>query len=164
MQILLFALALLHPVHETVTEIEWNAQSKKLEVAIRLHVLDEQWIRRQSDRDSDVSDCAIAYLRKHFLLNVDSKRDSNADAETKNGDSYRWIGRQEEGSHVWWYVEIDPRDKMPPKSLSNTMLFNHDTNYQHRILVHGTLPKVAMTHTIGKPTVEITIKAASSDD
>ena len=39
--------ALLHPVHETVAEVEWNADTNRIEVALRLDALDEQWLAKK---------------------------------------------------------------------------------------------------------------------
>lgn len=47
---MLFLLTFLvvHPVHETISEIEWNDDTKRLEVAMRVDAIDDQWIRKQS--------------------------------------------------------------------------------------------------------------------
>ena len=66
--VLTFA-ALLHPVHETVSELEWNAKTGRLEVALRLDALDEQWLREQTDgRASDVAGWVLPYLRQKFRI------------------------------------------------------------------------------------------------
>ena len=49
--ILLITALLLHPVHETIAEIEWNEKTKRFEVAMRLDAIDDQWIRRESKRE-----------------------------------------------------------------------------------------------------------------
>lgn len=43
---------LLHPVHETIAEVEWNAETKRLEVALRLDVVDAEWIRRRITQEA----------------------------------------------------------------------------------------------------------------
>lgn len=45
--LLFIAAFILHPVHETIAEIEWNNESQRLEVAVRLDAIDDQWIRRE---------------------------------------------------------------------------------------------------------------------
>ena len=46
----LFTTLLVHPVHETIAEIEWNDETKRLEVALRLDAIDDQWIRMNKSR------------------------------------------------------------------------------------------------------------------
>ena len=45
--LLFIAAFILHPVHETIAEIEWNNETQRLEVAVRLDAIDDQWIRRE---------------------------------------------------------------------------------------------------------------------
>ncbi len=49
MLLLLIAL-LLHPVHETISEVEWNPVTRRLEVALRLDVMDAQWLGKRVSR------------------------------------------------------------------------------------------------------------------
>ena len=46
--LLLLTFLVVHPVHETISEIEWNDDTKRLEVAMRVDAIDDQWIRKQS--------------------------------------------------------------------------------------------------------------------
>ena len=138
--------ALLHPVHETVSEVEWNPTSRRLEVAMRLDVLDEQWLRRQSNaRDSEYSRWATAYLRRHFRITLPAKKGEPDSAR------YHWIGRDEEGSHAWWYFEIEPRDGQKPTWIEVRTLLERDESYVNRILVLGRAPRRALTLTIQQP-------------
>jgi hypothetical protein len=158
---LLFAL-LMHPVHETITEIDWNAETGKLEVAIRLHALDEQWIRRQHDREMSVEDVATAYIKKHVRVNVDA--DADADTATPLRDEYHWVGREEDGAHVWWYCEIKPENKTEPSSLRQTMLFEHEKNYVNRVVYLSRKPKLAQSLTIAKPVMDLTAHPDASSE
>lgn len=136
--------ALLHPVHETVAEIEWNAQSQCLEVAIRLDVLDEQWLRRRAAKPSDsraVKDgneserWELVYLRNRFRISEIPGKDKPDDA------TYRWIGRDQQRGHVWWYFEIEPGDKLPPAWLVHRVLFEKESNQANRVVMLGEAPK-----------------------
>jgi hypothetical protein len=135
----LLCCALFHPIHETVSEVQWNTESLRFEVAIRLHGLDEQWIRRQAESRQSVEVTALAYLRKHFRI------DDAATSTKPSTDTYHWIGREEEWPHVWWYFEINPRSSMPPTRVRQTMLFEHDRNYRHRVVDLSSTPNRAGT-------------------
>lgn len=141
-----FTLLLLHPIHETVSELEWNEQSKSTEVALRLHGLDEQWILKQpviqppadaaspfkieaedeAGEPDKVSRRAMNYLGRHYQFRGFGRPEAIP--------TYHWVGRKEEGAHVWWYFEVKSDDETRPTSIDVSLLFDHNTNYTHRIL------------------------------
>ncbi|MCD0458241.1 DUF6702 family protein [Roseiconus lacunae] len=126
---------LLHPVHETYAELEWNADSRSCEVALRIHVLDEQWMRRSIDAEIN-SNWQADYLRKHVYF--DRKIVKGDDGkEVATGKPIQWIGRKVEGAHAWWFFEVECKDSEPPKSVDNRLLFDREANYQHRVVVLG---------------------------
>lgn len=142
---------LMHPVHETVAELEWNAESKRLEVALRLSLLDEQWIRQQHPKMENVGQAAIEYLQKRFQVDpITSKRTAEEKAPR-----YHWVGREEQGSHVWWYFEIEPSGGQAPKVISSRMLLERDDRYRHRVIVLGRNHQRATTLTPSKPTAKL---------
>ncbi len=142
---LMTAAALLHPVHETLSEIEWNEQTKVLEVAVRLDALDEQWLRKQHGREDDISSWAVGYLRRNFRVDA-------IDSPTRRERSrYRWVGRDEEGSHVWWYFEIEPENQKMPVWIEQRMMFEREEGFTNRILILGQVPRRSLTLTIGRP-------------
>lgn len=146
---ILVASVLLHPVHETTAEIEWNDNSKRLEVALRLDVLDEQWLRKRSGRVGDVSQWAIGYLKQRFRVAEPPKR-GRPDPTT-----YHWIGRDEEGSHVWWYFEIEPAQRSRPQWIDQRVLFEREEDYTHRILILDRVPRSSLTLSIGRPRADL---------
>jgi hypothetical protein len=141
-----FAAVLLHPVHETVSEIEWNGETKRLEVALRLDALDEQWLQKRVGGDKDgVSKWAIKYLRDRFRV-ADRPKEHQRDSA-----QYHWIGRDKEGSHVWWYFEIEPADKKRPNWIDQRILREREDNYIHQILILDQVPRRSLTLTIERP-------------
>ncbi|QDT06498.1 hypothetical protein K227x_49080 [Rubripirellula lacrimiformis] len=136
---LLWMMLVMHPVHETVAEVEWNPQTKRLEVALRLDVDDERWIadkmaaRAEADGipwdRSKTSTWAMAYLQPRFRaapLPASGKSDSTR---------YHWIGHDQDGAHVWWYFEIEPADGKPVQWIDQRLLFDREPDFLHRILV-----------------------------
>ncbi len=175
----LFSLAcavfLLHPVHETVTEVEWNSVTKRLEVAIRLDADDERWIREKvgADADAEVSEWAVGYLRKRFRvaelaqpklaqpkpaqpkpaqpkLAEPAKADKSADPTT-----YHWIGRDREGAYAWWYFEIEAEGGGRPEWVDVKVLYDREPDFLHRVLVLGKTPPLAINVTGDKTRVEL---------
>ena len=150
MNVLLFLLSTIffHPVHETVTEIQWNPKSNRYEVALRLHLLDEQWIQTNHGA---LKTWKIDHVRQHLKLKP--KRDTKGTKESR----YYWIGRSEEGAHVWWYFEIEPLEKDRPDvnrsvRVANTLFFQREEGFQNRVVIlresDEPLAKVAFTLTI----------------
>ncbi len=148
---LLLAL-LLHPVHETVAEVEWNSQSARLEVALRLSVLDQQWIGRQASNQSDVADWATQYLKRRFRIEP-----AAASSEEHKQASYHWVGREYRGSHVWWYFEIEPKNKKPPSTIVQRVLFERNDGYVNRVVVLGQNTRRALRLTKSNPSAKLNV-------
>jgi len=142
----LLAMLMMHPVHETVAEVEWNPKTCRLEVAMRLDALDEQWLRRRArpDRQSE-GQWELDYLKRRFRISV-SPGEGEADSA-----SYRWLGREEERGHVWWYFEIEPDDKQVPKWVDDRVLFEKEENQANRVIVLGGVPKRTLVLTMQRP-------------
>ncbi len=141
MIVYLLAVALLHPVHATLSEIEWNGKTGRLEVALQLDSLDEQWLKKQNDRGPDNSKWMVDYVRRHVRvapLPEKGKQDST---------KYHWLGRQKDGAHVWWYFEIETPDGRKPEWIEQTTLFEREDNYTNRVLVLNANPKRSMSLT-----------------
>ncbi len=124
---------LLHPVHETVIELEWNDQTKRTEVAVRLDMLDEQWIEK---RHADVDDKTwrTKLLEKRIWFDpqpIKGKRDQF------QGRPIRWVGRKEDGGHVWWFFEVESPNKKPPSELRTDLLLRQNRDFKHLVVILG---------------------------
>ena len=161
----LIATVLMHPVHETVSEIEWNSETSRMEVAIRMSALDEQWIQRRLDSSNGVSKWGVNYLGTTFRFDpVDKPSKSNAVSKplgepAKPSHRIHWVGREEEGSHVWWYVEIEPLDHKRPRMIEQRMFFERNQGYTNRVVLLGQVPRKAITLTIQKSKTKLDWKA-----
>ncbi|QDV84398.1 DUF6702 family protein [Planctomycetes bacterium TBK1r] len=139
----LWSTLLMHPVHETVCEIEWNAESRRVEVALRIDVLDEQWMARSIQADAD-EDWQGQYLRSKLFFDPQVGQGERAEPEAAkpeavklSGRPIRWVGRKLDGGHVWWFFEVVCQDGQPPTSIQTRLLFDRQRDYQHRIVVLG---------------------------
>ncbi len=141
---------LLHPVHETVAEVEWNSETGRLEVALRLSVLDEQWIGRQAGSKESVEVWAKKYLQSRFRIDPNAGDDAK-----KRSAKYHWVGRQQQGSHVWWYFEIEPREQQRPSVISQKMLFDRNEGYVNRVVLLTKKTRRAVTLTAEKPQAKL---------
>src|SRR6056297_3111921 len=147
-----FLLVMLHPVHETAAEVQWNSESKRLEVALRLDMQDEQWIRRQMTKSGDsekTSSWALKYLSQRFRI-ARLPQQNHPDSTR-----YHWIGRSEEGAHRWWYFEIQPLDGQVPQWIDQRVLLDRESNYTHRVLILNHTPPRAVNVTSGHSRVRL---------
>ena len=165
MLVSLFMALLMHPIHETVAEVDWNKTSSRLEVALRFDALDEQWLAKRyasernpktnsnetsspskADKKQSADDnWSLALLQQSFRIAERPK------GEATYPSSYHWIGRKEEGQFVWWYFEIQPSDGRAPKWIENQILLEKDDKHVNRILVLGKPPRRSFLLTRKQP-------------
>lgn len=171
----------MHPVHETVSEIQWNPATGRVEVALRMSVLDEEWIlRNHGDKQQDVKVWGIHYLTQTFRVGSKAESVAGKAAAKKDvkPDRYHWVGRKDEGAHVWWFFEIEPTAKQKPATVSQRMFFSRHDGYANRVLILGdppaaiddalddaapakdaTVPRRSVTLTIQRPTTNLDVIA-----
>ncbi|MCO8122264.1 hypothetical protein NHH03_10980 [Stieleria sp. TO1_6] len=139
---LIFSSLLLHPVHETFCELEWNRRTQRVEAALRLDSLDEQWIAKRYANQTPPDDAASqpngtptapsawqqAFLERQLMFDATGKG-----AERRSGHSIKWVGRKEDGAHVWWFFEVLCEQGVPPKTLETRLLFDREKGYHHRV-------------------------------
>jgi hypothetical protein len=136
----------MHPVHETVAEVEWNSDQGRLEVALRIDAIDEQWLkRRHASQHRGDGAWQTAYLRQRFRI-------SELPAEGEPDEAkYRWIGRDEDRGHVWWFFEIEPPGRKPPSWIEQRVLLEKEDNQVNRVLLLGRVPKQTLILTMQQP-------------
>lgn len=116
-----------HPFHVSVAEAEWNAETRRLEVALRLAPEDlEAALSQRSDtkvrlEDSEQVDAMIVdYLNAHFSL-----RKTNEEEEPRPL-ALKWIGKEVSTKSAWLYFEIDAPDGVAGLELRNDLLVDHE--------------------------------------
>lgn len=129
---------LYHPVHETLWEVQWNRTAGTVEVALRLNALDEQWIQKTHNAKQR-KDWRADFLAGQIYF--DPIKREVTDAKSDRGDyvglPIKWVGRKEEGAHVWWFFEVNAKDGKPPSQVRTRLLFDHERDYQHWLIVLG---------------------------
>ncbi|MEP0427919.1 DUF6702 family protein [Rhodopirellula bahusiensis] len=112
---------LLHPTQETLCELQWNQETERIEIAFRLSLADEERLMKEAEvalsksRERGTEETAgeksaprlkpqqLAFGRHMTFGNDDACLPAPAFA---NAAKYRWVGRREEGIHVWWFAEF----------------------------------------------------------
>ena len=105
-----------HPFHATYTEVDWNAKSKVLEVALRVQPEDVDRVlslrtKRKIDieKTKGVDKLIQTYLAEVFLV----------EPKLKQPVAIRWIGKEVSSKEAWLYFEI-PR----PQGIEGLKLLN----------------------------------------
>ncbi len=135
----------MHPVHATLSEVEWNEKTKRLEVAVRLDSLDEQWLEKQYGIGRKESKWATEYVSRRIRVTELPK------PPDRDNCRYHWIGRQQDGAHVWWYFEIETPGGEPPTWIEQRVLFEREDDYTNRLVILNADPKRSLTLTKKQP-------------
>lgn len=116
--------AFAHPFHSTRTEVEWNAEAKTIQAAIRVWPADlEAELSETAGRPYDlarspgVDEALLALVEKQVLLR---------DGETALA-GWKWVGKEIGDREAWLYVELPLAE--PPQQLSvsqRLFLFRND--------------------------------------
>lgn len=135
-----------HPVHASLSEVQWNAETNFLEVSLRLEPSDAKWILETSDlhleegksRPAKKADAAKAYLSWHLSPSEKSLGNGGDGKSSKLKkqlalDRIRWVGSEMQKGYEWWYFEI--RCDQRPRSMHCSILMDREKNYIHRMNV-----------------------------
>lgn len=94
-----------HPLHTTYSEMEWNPDSRRFEVALQLpgFIIDEELslIHRRRinvETAADAEKLVEEYVRDRFKVTTDSLGESRL----------HWVGMEVELRDVWVYFEMEP--------------------------------------------------------
>ncbi|WP_138992852.1 DUF6702 family protein [Larkinella sp. C7] len=116
----LFCLTGSHPVHTSITQMQYNAAEKTFEVSLRVFTddLEEALTKennnqrvRLSDKDAN-GPLVERYVRKHFGL-------TSASRQRK---PYRYLGKEQEVDATWIYIEIPYNEPVQGSLLQQSML------------------------------------------
>lgn len=111
--------AVAHPFHVSIAEGEWNAETKCLEVSLRVSPEDlETALTKQAsekvrlEETENVDEQITAYLQEHFHFR---KREKEAPLKLK------WTGKEITTKAAWLYFEIEAPDGVENLELSNDL-------------------------------------------
>lgn len=140
---------LLHPSLETVTELQWDPATKRVECALRLSLVDEQdvlrdyrkrWKTAAKTNGLDRFDRSLAQrvLADTVIFETKvPKVDAKNQEDSRKLQPYHVIGRQRDGGHVWWFFEYEVTTPQagyvqPPNSVRIRILDRIASVHTHR--------------------------------
>ena len=136
---------LAHPHHVSLAEVDWNEESRRLEVAMQVHAVDLEAalsrLRKERDRleDADAERAARDYTFKAFQI-----RSANSVAASE------WVGWEVGDRTVWLYFEV-PLSRIPDEMvLTNRMLF-HVPGQANTVVIRAGEKRGSLTLTAEEP-------------
>jgi hypothetical protein len=126
----------LHPLHVSVTEIDFDEKDKALEITMRVFVDDlEQTMRTRLNKpEMDITEpqgitvdqMMAPYLAEHFQVSVDGKL-----------QKVKYLGHEKEGEAFIFYVEVAGVKKVKTVQVMNNIIM--ETHEDQSNLVHVTV-------------------------
>ena len=116
----------LHPIHVSVTEIEFDEQEETLEIMMRVFIDDlELSLRNSLDKpeldilnpdQGTTDDLAREYLKEHFRISLDNKPERT-----------RYLGHERESDAFIFYIEVPNVKKWKTITIHNDIIIaTHD--------------------------------------
>lgn len=147
-----------HPFHVSIAEAKYNAETKSLEIALRVHPSDlETMLRKRTDKPIDldktanVDELILAYLTDVFTAKP------KQDAEPVK---LKWVGKQIDIKYAWLYFECPLPDGMPGVELSNKIFFEILSDQVNTITLTDGEFKQSINCTRDKPATVVEKNAA----
>lgn len=122
-----------HPIHVSVTEIEYDAAEKELEIMMRIFIDDlENALRRFHGQEridvlnpgeTPIEKLISAYLIDKFIVSIDSRR-----------RPFRYLGQEEEGQAFICYIQVPGVNQWKECEVTNSILlemFDDQSNIVH---------------------------------
>jgi hypothetical protein len=148
----------LHPIHVTVTEIEFDEKAKALEIMMRVFIDDYELAMRKHLNQPELDiltptngmtldQMTGSYLKNHFRINLDQK-----------AQNINYLGHEREGDAFIFYIEVSNVKKFKTIQIFNdTMTELHDDQSN---LVHVTVRDVikSLRLTQDTPTDKLTFE------
>ena len=110
-----------HPFHVSAAEANWNPESKMLEVAVKLDVLDLQnAVRRSSQQKVHITDVKASdalvqeYVQSRLQFRFGDKKELL---------EWTWVGYEVDLKSAWLYLELPLPNGAAELKISNTLLF-----------------------------------------
>lgn len=131
---LLSALFYLHPIHVSVTEIEFDRREKSLEIMMRVFIDDLELSLRNSTgnaaldvlnppKDTNLDDVMRVYLNRHFTISLDGKQ-----------QTVHYLGHEREGEAFIFFIEVTDVENWKVITIRNDIImatYDDQSNIVH---------------------------------
>jgi hypothetical protein len=112
-----------HPIHATVTTIEYNAKTKIFEMSCKFFADDlEEVIKRATGTQAFIGSGAKEVKNLNALLEQYLRKHVRLEADGKPLTSWTFVGKELEGEAVWCYMELPATPSVKRLLVENTVL------------------------------------------
>ncbi|QEC65873.1 hypothetical protein FRZ67_00605 [Panacibacter ginsenosidivorans] len=119
--------ALLHPFFVSMTDINYNDNTKSLEISVRIFTDDfENTLRKYHQDKIDILHPANQeqmngyvrdYIQQHLQMKVNDK-----------AVQLNFVGYEQQSESIWAYFEVNKVDKVTKVEIVNNLLHDYNTN------------------------------------
>ncbi len=165
-----------HPYHVSLTEIEWNPDTGRIEVAMWVWPADlEKALAKKLghpvdlDTEKDLDKKLADLLADHFSASQPAPKKENVNAKSKakrpaaTPRSLRWVGHEADLKQAWLYFEIKDVDPKSPLTLSNRLFFDLNEDQLNQLNAKLGATTERMTFTSSAPSQQFKIGERSRD-
>ena len=149
-----------HPLHVSVTEIEFDEKDKALEIMMRVFADDLEKTLRASLHQPDLDilhpkngktldQMTEEYITGHFKLSLDGKP-----------QKIHYLGHEEDGEALIFYIEVSNVKKWKTIEITNDIImemFEDQSNLVH-VTVRGTVRSLRLTKETPRNTLTFDLK------
>jgi hypothetical protein len=140
----------LHPIHVTVTEIEFDEKDKALEIVMRVFMDDFETTLRKSLKQPELDVMELKngqtidqltdnYVKEHFRLSLDGKPVAT-----------KYLGHEQDADAFVFYIEVSNVKKWKTIQIKNDMMtemFEDQSNLVH-VKVRGETKSLRLTRDV----------------
>jgi hypothetical protein len=166
-------LAAAHPFHISTAEVEFDPQTNRMQVSLKLHALDlEQALSKRAKQPIRIENKNFAklltgYLDRHFY--IENRRTPEAHGTDignqppgSKTDAFRSrakvIGHELEATWLWIYFELElpgSSSDLPDLSLTNTVLLDTVEGQINTLILRNAMRRTALKMTEKHPSISL---------
>lgn len=131
-----------HPFHISTAEVEFDAQTDRLQVSLKLQAIDlEQALARLTGKrivieQAEAAERITELLDRSFYLTTEASVATQARESQRS--KVQWVGHELEGAWLWLYFELELPPQREGLRLFNTILFETNDSQINTVSVrHG---------------------------
>lgn len=125
-----------HPFHISTAEVEYDAQTDRLQVSLKLQAIDlEQALARLAGKrivieQAEAAEQIAELLGRSFYVSAEAKESPRS--------QIHWVGQELKGAWLWLYFELELPPQRAELRLFNTILFDSNDSQINTVSVrHG---------------------------
>jgi hypothetical protein len=142
-----------HRFHTSLTRMDYNAESKSVEISILLfthdmvEVLEKRQGKKINPETKEIDQLIFEYVQANFVL------------QGKDGKSaeIKWVGKETKVDTTWVYLEIPFNESLSGAKLQNTIFFETYQEQTNHVICRFEQKKADLLYKVGDKIKEIQV-------